>query len=138
MHHRLGLSLILPEQIELALPIADRILRPVAEETADFAFDELVAKLPSRNAQLWFILDGEAIIGAFITQLRPYAKGKFCEVVLLKTEGREVWLFASRLLEQWAVSEGCNKMKHEGRKGFERIVRHEGYRVSHVVYEKDL
>ena len=61
-----------------------------------------------------------------------------CTVTAVGGHQRDRWLSLNAEIEQYAKDEGCHTIRAYGRKGWERVLANDGYRVEHVILEKAL
>ena len=73
-----------------------------------------------------------------VTQLENTSKGKHCHIWIMVGHNMETWVDLMPELEAWAKREGCNMMRHEARPGWSKILKQYGYRMPHVILEKEL
>lgn len=92
--------------------------------------------------QLWSYgpLDGiPTALG--ITEIINYPQTKYCEIVL--GAGRtglplDFWAQMMAHIERWAKSKGCDRVRVNGRPGWERVLGERDFHKTYTVLEKEL
>jgi hypothetical protein len=87
-------------------------------------------------ALLWLAWDGERVLAAAVTELRPINGEKFCVILACGGTGFTRFGHLIRGLEQYARAEGCDRMRICGRKGWARRLL--DYAITRVIIEKKL
>jgi hypothetical protein len=85
---------------------------------------------------LWLAWDGERILAAATTALMRTDADLVCILTACGGSAMNDWLPLLSKIEQYARNEGCACVRIHGRKGWARLL--DGYRVEHVILEKDL
>lgn len=85
---------------------------------------------------LWLAWDGDKIIAAAITRLGTLNNRKICTIAACGGEGWQRFGHMIEDLENFAIGEGCNAVRIEGRAGWSRVLK--DYDVRSVVLEKEL
>lgn len=115
-------------------------LRPFLEEFTDrgvVSVEDLIGQIESRDRQCWaIVIDGE-LKAVCLTRLFE-DRLKICEVTHLAGFDRQAWESAYQELEDWAIAQGCARIKAIARPGWERISKRFGLQKTHVMLEKDL
>jgi hypothetical protein len=112
-------------------------IRGAVEHTGDFALDELRDSVLSGPSLLWIITSDGEIKGAVITDLIVNQRGeKICDLVACGGKDLDSWRHLMPDLEKFAKSEGCQKVRLSGRRGWGRVFA--DFREAHVTYEKVL
>lgn len=97
---------------------------------------DLIDQIDAGDRQCWAIIDG-SIRGVALTQITN-DRLKVCHITHLTGEGLREWEGAFNVIEAWALSQGCHRIKAVARPGYERIGKKYGLQKTHVVLEKDL
>ena len=111
-------------------------IQSAIEQTGLSDFGEVEKDILRGGQLLWLAWNGEAIEAAATTQLTRIGDRKVCTLTACAGEHRERWLPLFGTIEAYAKAEGCAVMRVFGRKGWSRVL--DGYRVEHVVLEKEL
>jgi N-acyl-L-homoserine lactone synthetase len=61
-----------------------------------------------------------------------------CDLRITTGEQFERWFNYMDQICEWARKEGCKKMEIFARPGWERILKHKGFRKTHVQIEREL
>jgi hypothetical protein len=102
------------------------------DTTADILFDLL-----AERALLWIVHTGPEIDAALVTQLKTDKHGKLLSIWALAGKNMDHWLQLHSEIAAFAKREGCNRMVHELRPGFARVMSKQfGYRLTHSTIEK--
>lgn len=83
------------------------------------------------GAQLWPSSDG-----CCVTTICNFPASKMCQVWLLGGDFDQVFKEHNHVIESWAKAQGCDQMFVNGRKGWERRLKGEGYSFASVVLAK--
>lgn len=113
-------------------PLLARAMRRTGlNRTADIARDTLHG-----HGLLWLACEGSTIRAAATTVLTATDTGRVCVLTACGGEGMRAWLPLLGSIEAYARAEGCGALRIYGRKGWARAL--DGYRVRHVILQKDL
>lgn len=92
------------------------------------------AKIASRDMQLWGVrIDGRTV-GAVVTEVY----GETCAMPYVAGERIAEWLHLLSVIEAWAKANGCTRLEGNGRAGWERMLKRQGWRVVQVTVAKEL
>ena len=120
-----------PEKVFDFWPHARGLIKAAIEATDLSSFDDIERDVLDGNQLLWLAWS-DRIEAAATTHL----SNKVCTIVACSGHQRERWVPLFAQIETYAKNEGCRCIRIFGRKGWERVL--DGYRVEHVVLEKDL
>ena len=131
------LSYIKPEDVSGiwvdVCPILSRAVLRENDITPEFILDCLINK----KMQLWLGHEDYKIVYAGITQIVNYQTGrKSAQITYLAGERMDEWTDHIKVIEDWALYIGCDRLEIIGRKGFAKM--HKDYRVKHITLTKDL
>ena len=94
------------------------------------------------DMQLWIAWAGPPdkpdIRAIAVTEIRNGPRAKVCGVFLCTGAGRENWQHHLATIEAWAAAAGCDGMKLLARPGWKRPLAPAGYRMTHVMLEKEI
>lgn len=118
----------------------DRIFPVIADavEGIGETSKSILALVESKAAQVWTAEQDDEILSVFLTQVTDHPKRKVCSIIICTGHDFQQWVQFTKTIEEWAKSNGCTHMKHDARKGWERILKPYGYQSTHVVLEKAL
>lgn len=90
--------------------------------------------------QLWLAVDTEAKIHAVaITEIVNYPAGaRVCRCICVTGEGREEWQHLMADVEKMAKRNGCTDISLQARWGWTRIMKQQGYELTHAQLDKSL
>lgn len=94
-------------------------------------------------AQLWILWDKDVDIkekyhGVVITELIHRPLIKVCNIRIMVGKDRQKWQHHIKIIEEFAKSNGCDKMELIARPGWEKVLHQYNYYKSHVVLDKYL
>jgi hypothetical protein len=113
-------------------------IESAAGDSAYFKTQDVIEAIQNRSAQLWLCWENEKPEAVCVTQIENTSKGKHCAIWIMTGHDRTDWQDLIDDLEAWARREGCVMMRHEARPGWARILKSRGYRMPHVILEKEL
>ena len=118
--------------------VAPMIEDALAHGSSDFELQDVYEWLLRGDQQLWIVHDGdsEKIFAVVVTQIQHSSRCKFCNIFICTGESREMWQDQIYIIEDWAKSLGCDRMKMMARKGWQKVLK--DYEVKHVELEKKL
>ena len=88
--------------------------------------------------QLWAVRQDGRTRGVVCTEVYDTASGKTCAIPVVAGEGFDEWWSLIRVIEAWARECGCVRLEGVGRPGWDRKLRHDGWRRVAVNCAKDL
>ncbi len=84
--------------------------------------NDILEALKTDKALLWVIHTGPSLEAALVTQLKIDKHGKFFTVWALGGRDIESWIDLHSELEAYAKREGCDRIIHQLRPGFGRLM----------------
>ena len=126
-----------PRDIPIVRPMVAHWIEEAQRDSIYATADDVWASIENGAAQLWLAWSDkpEAVC---VTQLEVTPKGKYCRIWIMVGQNMETWVDLMPGLEAWAKREGCKMMRHEARPGWSKILKQYGYRMPHVVLEKEI
>jgi len=118
--------------------VEDWVRAALQEASADHSPEQIRALLDDGRAQLWLAWDGSKAHGCCITELIESVRGKACNIVVVAGLDFKSWRALTTDIAEWARGEGCVRMEAAGRRGWERLVKADGWRKLRTVIEVDL
>ena len=125
-----------PPDVEKVWPLVEPMLRKAIERTGLNDFADIESALFTGSQLLWMAVSEGHIEAAVTTQLVKAGDVKACIIVACSGEESGRWLHLIGGIEKYAKDEGASRVRIYGRKGWERVL--DGYRVEHVIMEKNL
>lgn len=90
----------------------------------------------SSSSTTWIAFDDEGIKGFTITRIWDYPRKRCLDMVFIAGEDGANWKDPMlRTLRTWAKDNNCEAIESTGRKGFERALRADGYKLLGQLYE---
>ena len=136
---RLTLVRVLPQTALEGWGLLSDMLKPAVEYTeGEYALDDILRAVLQGRYQLWGAIAGVELRGVMVTQLSVANGVTWCEALFLG--GRDFVELKSLLpqIEDWALLNGCSKIKAFVRPGLEVKLRTLGFKEKHRVVVKDL
>lgn len=91
-------------------------------------------KIASRDMQLWGVRAGSETVGAVVTEIY----GTTCAIPYVAGKGLSDWLHLLIVIEAWAKRNGCTRLEGNGRVGWERALKRDGWKVVQVTIAKEI
>jgi len=113
----------------------DYIAEAIAKVPSEYTEEMLLDACFTGNSQLWLVWSDEcgcecAVITCVLAHCRT------CIIQACGGRKREHWLGCLDDIERWAKSQGCQRMRLFGRRGWRRVL--PDYRVTRVIMDKEL
>ena len=129
------LALIPPDRIDEIWALVEPWAIKGADASQKFSADDIYGWLKSGRKQLWVWTEGE-VKAIAMTTIMVYAKRKTLFINFVAGKEIRRWVKPCRLiLEDFAKANGCQSMELWARPGWRRFI--EGYRMTHILLEKD-
>lgn len=113
---------------------------PLLDKAIEFGWntaDEVFGLIESAQAQCWLAVEGNRLIGVWVTKVEQSARGRFCLVWLAGGEQVNKWMpMVQEYTEPWAKENGCSEMQIVGRKGW--VKKLPDYKWTAIVLRKEL
>lgn len=122
-----------PHDVQKVWPIARDLIRSAIERTDLSDFADIEKDVLSGDQFLWLAIS-DRVEAAATTHLSR----NVCTVTAVGGYQRERWLSLRAEIEKYAKEEGCHTIRAYGRKGWQRVLENDGWRVEHVILEKAL
>lgn len=131
------LVLVDPKDVDNAWPLAAHWLVDgmlACGEDLDEVYT--IGAVRAGHVQLWLVHQGYFIVAAMTSRFWPSRSGRVCHLTVGGGMSMETWLHLSDVVEQYAKSNGCSKVRFAGRNGWERKLTN--YRRVGVILEREL
>ena len=129
-------SLVLPEHYDVIWHDIHAYMAGAAKYTyGRFEAEDIKEGLSNKDQQLWIAFD-DSIKGAVITEIIQYPRMR--TLVMHFTGGKELqsWKYPMlNTLQRYAKDKGCDSIESYGRRGWERIFKHDGFKSRFMYYE---
>ena len=122
-----------PKEVAQIWEYAGGMIRAAIERTDLSDFADIEKDVLAGDQLLWLAIS-DHIEAAATTHLSR----NVCTVTACSGHKRERWLSLRTEIEKYAKDEGCHTIRAYGRKGWQRVLENDGYRVEHVILEKAL
>ncbi len=114
------------------------IAEACARSGGRWTLNDVLKCLLSGRFKLWVAMRDEEIAGIGISEIIFYPQLRECKVIAATGEDAGAWDHLILEIEEWAMTQGCRKMKLETRPGWKKPMAKYGYELTHVILEKDL
>lgn len=125
-----------PAIIEKVWPRVSHLIRNAMKRGGLGSFIIVEAEVLSGRYFLWVAIDGDEILGAWVTCLESTEWDKACVIVACGGHKLEKWISCIETVEAYAKAEQCNYVRIYGRKGWLGML--PAYRSKRVVIERAL
>ena len=122
-----------PADVHKTWPLARDLIRAAIERTDLSDMEDIERDVLAGDQLLWLAIS-DRVEAAATTHLSR----DVCTVTACSGHQRERWLQLRAKVEKYAKDEGCHTIRAYGRKGWERVLENDGWRVEHVILEKAL
>lgn len=104
-----------------------------------YTVTSIMHALLMRDMQAWMVVKGQQDLACVITEIRRYPTGNKAGVIW-GVAGQEMvdWVALDDVLADWARANGCQWLEADGRLGWERTMRKQGWKRTAVILERDL
>lgn len=92
----------------------------------------------NNQRNLWVAYEGHKVFGVVVTGFNLESRKKILWVDICTGERLDEWIENIKTIEDWAKSNGCDRMWLMGRCGYEKKLKPLNYKKTHVFLEKDL
>jgi hypothetical protein len=133
MPSTVSLVCVVPEKVFDFWPYARPLIKAAIDATNLSDFADIESDVFDGKQLLWLAWSGK-IEAAATTHLSR----NVCTVTAVGGYQRERWIALRAKIEKYAKDEGCHTIRAYGRKGWERVLANDGWRVEHVILEKAL
>jgi len=114
--------------------LSEWVDRARRENHAPVSLDAIKAKIAARDMQLWGVRVDGATVGAVVTEVY----GSTCAMPYVAGRNLSEWLHLLSTVEAWAKANGCTRLEGNGRVGWERALKRQGWKVVQVTIAKEL
>jgi hypothetical protein len=125
-----------PDQVRVIWLRVAPLLKSAIDRTQLSNWDDVANDILAGKSLLWLCIEDERILCAGATALRKTDFGLACVIVACGGADRAKWVHLLAKIEDYAMAEGCKRIRMFGRGGWRRVLK--GYRLQSVVLEKEL
>lgn len=118
--------------------ILPKIKGAIESENGDYHPEEIKGWLKTGHCQLWLHNPHGDIQSLCITMVDKTEKRKFATIILAAGKDSQEWAECVKILEKWAIAEGCSHIEYVGRRGFEKLLKPMGWTGHRVIMKKVL
>jgi len=90
-----------------------------------------------RDQQLWLAWDF-SVVALAVTEIVCHPRKKCCRIRICTGRERRSWQHQLAAIEVWAKAHGCAAMELIARTGWSRLLKSQGYALTHLYCEKEL
>lgn len=135
----MNIILVPKPDIDKVVKLIPEFLESAAKYTyGRFDANDIVQESKKLNKQLWVAFDKE-IIGFVVTEVVTYPKTKSLSMHF--TAGKDLKLWKDPMLSvlrDFAKETQCKRIESFGRRGWEKVFKHDGYKSKFKFYELPL
>ncbi len=122
------------QHVDRVLPIAAPFLHKAAQRSHGWRRGEVEQRIRDKRASLWVVLDANVMIGAAMVELHD--DGVY--VALVGGHRWHEWRDQIKRVEEWAAATGRKCVKIDGRRGWARLMKRDGYAMRNGMLVKDV
>lgn len=127
------------DEVDKVWSLAEPWVQKACETNGGFDAKHILEFLKSGHMQLWMAIgEDNKVFCVCVTEIRQYPNFKVCDLRITTGEQYERWVGFMDSICKWARQNGCKKMEVFARPGWERILKQQGFRKTHVQIEKEL
>ncbi len=129
------------DHIDKIWPLIDELVdRALRYAHGELTKDQVKGYLKSADMQLWAVIDEEEkkVLMIVITAVTDMPNFKVCRVALTSGGSVGMWRIASEHIEDWARSQGCQRLDAYTRPGVAKTMKRSGWTQLYTVIGKDL
>lgn len=132
-HH---LICVAPADVIKVWPLVRDLIDEAYAHAGEITPSDLPQWLSDGKGQLWLSVEGEKIVAAMTTSLVPMRNGLGLRMICCGGSRLDLWKECHKQIEDFARIEGCDRIISDGRPGWSRVLRFDGYKVTRVTLEK--
>lgn len=114
------------------------LLEPAAARNGLYTQESLWAALKQGLMQLWLGEVNDEIAMALVTEIADYPARRQCTIVMAGGSHLDQFMPFLATLEAWARYSGCQRIRIEGRSGWQRKLAPSGYQSAGVILVRNL
>ena len=116
-------------------------IKEYVKGAADYTYGRFTANdirtgLKTKNQQLWIALEDEKALGFVVTQISDYPQKR--ALIMHFTGGKQLPKWKDMMLEElqhFAYNNGCDVIESQGRKGWSKVFKEDGFKEQFMFYE---
>lgn len=126
-------------QVDLVWSVVKPYVQVALDRTeGEMSVKDVYNSLLNQDMQLWVLIDGPTVIGALVTQILDFPNVKACRYVTMGGDVHGDFEAVTDLIEEWALSHGCQRMEIVGRPGWARALKDFGYHQAYSYVTKQI
>lgn len=119
--------------------IRDQVEEAMLTTRGKYRAHHIFCFLLKGSMQLWLALEESKILAFALSEIIQYPAGaKMLRVICVAGSEREKWQHLMSKLEATAIKNGCTDMELQARPGWSRIMKPQGYEITHNQLNKYL
>lgn len=131
------LSFVTPEEAIRRWSEFFPFIQNIAEESrGKFLPVDVFGAIARAEFQLWRAAEGGEVQGVILTRLMQFPRLLACEGLAVTGHDYKEWIGLIPEIESWAKERGCSTAMPIARRGWERVLKPQGYEATHVLLEK--
>jgi hypothetical protein len=129
-----------PDRLAEAWPLVRGAIGQIAESSrGKIEAQDLLQLIAGGGVCLFVVIDDNAdLLATVLTEFAQYPRKKVCRIIGVIGHDRRRWVHHLSELEDWARRHGCAAMQNIGREGWLRELKAQGYKATHLLFEKEL
>lgn len=136
MSEKLTLFPVPSSRMSEVWPLAKNLIRDALEYADNkFALEDIFFHLRHMDMQLWLVIDElDAIKGAIVTQIIQYPNKKVLLIMLISGVKFDDWSHFLSDFIAFAKDHNCQSLEGYGRAGWEKKIKHLGFKKIHTIF----
>lgn len=127
------------DEVKKVWPLAESYIQEACKSNDGFSAEHILKFLEEGTMQLWMAVDEHnKVLCVCVTEVREYPNYRVCDLRITTGEQYDRWVSFMDQICEWAKQNNCKKMEVFARPGWERILKHQGFKKTHVQIEKKL
>lgn len=118
-----GVFALQSTQIDEWWPVIAPIIERCQKTQFEWTSETVRERLKGADAQFWGVMEGNRVIGGFVTQIEIGAGGTIGRVWIVSGDLKDVGMAVYRnAIEPWFIERGCDLITLDGRKGWQKLL----------------
>lgn len=127
-----------PEDVAEFWGDIEGMIADASARNSNYTADDIRKGAIERRYQIWIAIDQGDVRALAVTTVKRYPLRRVCSIMICTGKGREDWLQLLEQIEEWAKNNECAAVEPVARPGWQKVLAPKGYRMTHVVLEKEL
>ena len=136
---QVDVSAVLAQHLDVVWPDVEPLLQSALRHgQGEYRIEDIYHALQQGTMQLWLASIGKDLLGCGVTEIINFPNTVVCHLDFVAGENWDVWKSQISVIEDWALSIGCDKLRWFGRKGWLKRAKPLGYEDVYAVMSKTL